>query len=1012
MKTILLILFITISYANQINLTKEEKEFIKTHPIINIDVTNDKPFSYKLNNNDKPQGFMIDLLAQLSLSTGLKFNISINPWIENYNKLIQNKATIISDVFYKKSREKKMLFSKPYVKLPLVLFSNKNIKFNSFNELKSSKVGVIEESPAVEFLKKYKNINLIIFKNQNEQIKNLALNKIDYAIQTMQTANVYIRKNKLTNIYPIKIFDDIELSEHFSFAINKSEKILLQIINKAIDSVELDLLVEKWFTMSNENYKLTLTKNEKEFIKKHPTIYLGTEKSWEPYVINRGDAIDGYDSEILNKINKLTGANFVLKLGKWQEMQEKAKNKEIDGLSTGAIHDERKLYLNFSNIYISLQKMVMVKHRNPLHIKNKQDLAGRVIAIHKSNLVDEKIAKEFPNSTILRLDSVEDVIRELVYGKADAIFGNGATEYIANKMGLPYVDFAFPLEHRLELAFGVRKDWPEAISIINKALDSISEHELNKIKQKWFLLSDYEKQIKRQIPKITLTVNEKLYLKNNTIKMCIDPDWYPFEFIDENGEYNGLISDLFKKVESNLNAKVTVIKTKEWKESLDFLKNRKCDITASAQKTKKRSKYLNFTKPYVTSPLVIATNEHRNFIDDFQKVKDKTFAIVKGYASIEVIKEIYPNIKIIEVDNIKDGLIQVAKNRVFGFIDTVPTIVASIKKNALYNIKINGKVDIEWKLSIASRNDIPILNDIFNKGVKSLSNKEVEAAMDKWIKVNSIKEPDYMIYWQILSVLILIIVSIFYWNIKLKEKVKEALIKHKKQESLLFHYYKQRSLGELIGNISHQWRHPISEISGNLMNLEAKQKIGIRISDSDIKKHIKESKRLINFMSETVDTFYNFYSKESEKKEFNIANTIKETLLILKGSFELEQIHVETLLDNNINIKANANELKQVLLSILLNSKKIFIQRSIDNPNIIIKLYETYNVINLDIIDNAGGIDSNLITKLFEFPISQTGGTGLGLYLAKTIIEDSYNGNISMENFEDGIKTKIMLPCF
>jgi ABC-type amino acid transport substrate-binding protein len=774
MKTILLILFITISYANQINLTKEEKEFIKTHPIINIDVTNDKPFSYKLNNNDKPQGFMIDLLAQLSLSTGLKFNISINPWIENYNKLIQNKATIISDVFYKKSREKKMLFSKPYVKLPLVLFSNKNIKFNSFNELKSSKVGVIEESPAVEFLKKYKNINLIIFKNQNEQIKNLALNKIDYAIQTMQTANVYIRKNKLTNIYPIKIFDDIELSEHFSFAINKSEKILLQIINKAIDSVELDLLVEKWFTMSNENYKLTLTKNEKEFIKKHPTIYLGTEKSWEPYVINRGDAIDGYDSEILNKINKLTGANFVLKLGKWQEMQEKAKNKEIDGLSTGAIHDERKLYLNFSNIYISLQKMVMVKHRNPLHIKNKQDLAGRVIAIHKSNLVDEKIAKEFPNSTILRLDSVEDVIRELVYGKADAIFGNGATEYIANKMGLPYVDFAFPLEHRLELAFGVRKDWPEAISIINKALDSISEHELNKIKQKWFLLSDYEKQIKRQIPKITLTVNEKLYLKNNTIKMCIDPDWYPFEFIDENGEYNGLISDLFKKVESNLNAKVTVIKTKEWKESLDFLKNRKCDITASAQKTKKRSKYLNFTKPYVTSPLVIATNEHRNFIDDFQKVKDKTFAIVKGYASIEVIKEIYPNIKIIEVDNIKDGLIQVAKNRVFGFIDTVPTIVASIKKNALYNIKINGKVDIEWKLSIASRNDIPILNDIFNKGVKSLSNKEVEAAMDKWIKVNSIKEPDYMIYWQILSVLILIIVSIFLLEYKTKREGKRS----------------------------------------------------------------------------------------------------------------------------------------------------------------------------------------------------------------------------------------------
>ena len=133
---------------------------------------------------------------------------------------------------------------------------------------------------------------------------------------------------------------------------------------------------------ANENtFKVDLTKEEKTWLKSNPTITLGSDEQWTPYVIkdNNGN-ITGYDKDILNLVNKNTGANFEIVAGSWNNMLDKAINKKIDGLSTSSIHKSREKYFNFSKNYISSKKLILIANNNPKNINSLEDLKGKKIA--------------------------------------------------------------------------------------------------------------------------------------------------------------------------------------------------------------------------------------------------------------------------------------------------------------------------------------------------------------------------------------------------------------------------------------------------------------------------------------------------------------------------------------------------------------------------------------------------------------------------------------------------------
>ena len=274
--------------------------------------------------------------------------------------------------------------------------------------------------------------------------------------------------------------------------------------------------------------------------------------------------------------------------------------------------------------------------------------------------------------------------------------------------------------------------------------------------------------------KFYLTPIEQEYLKKKkVINMCVDPDWMPFEKI-ENGQHIGMAADYFNIIKEKTNLDIELIKTTSWSESLDFTKQRKCDILSFLMTTPERKKYLDFTTAYFKAPIVMATKSDVPFINDFNSLKGKKLGLPKGYAFIEILRVEYPDLTIVEVDNIDDGLKKVVQGEIYGYIGTLATIGYSFQKKFTGELKISGKFDGTWDFSVGVRNDDPILLNIFQKAVNSIDKESEQKILNKWLSINYVKETDYSLLLKTIGgfVLILSIILFFYFKqMRLKEQL-------------------------------------------------------------------------------------------------------------------------------------------------------------------------------------------------------------------------------------------------
>jgi len=525
--------------------------------------------------------------------------------------------------------------------------------------------------------------------------------------------------------------------------------------------------------------QIDLTAQEKAFIKNHPTIILGTDKEWAPYVIQNEDGtVTGYDVSVLNLINKVSNANFTIHLDSWANIKSKAKKRKIDGLSTAVAHKSFKNDFLFSKPYIKLDKIIFTSKNNPINFNTLGDLEGKKFGVYESNILAEEIANKIPNIKIVKFDSTKKLIEGVTTGKVDAMLGNAAMFYLLNKMSNPFLKPSIFLHDKpLELVFVIRNDFPEAVSIINKSLRFIGEEKLLNLKRRWF--ENPNNLPSNTMSNLTFTKKEREYIKNKKqITLCVDPNGMPFEKL-ENGNYIGMAAEYVKIFQESLNIPFKVVKTNTWYQSLEFAKNRKCDILPFIIKTPNRKKYLNFTVPYFKTPMVLATKPNTSFVDDFSTIKDKKIGIVKGYASYEILKKEFPNLILVEVNDIEEGLHKVIDEELFGFIDTLAMIGYMFQTKFTGELKISGKIDNKWQLGVGVRNDDLTLLNILNKVIKNLPLQETQRILNNYIGIKYEKGFDYSLFWKIFTfftILILVLLlryrTINQYNKKIEKYLK------------------------------------------------------------------------------------------------------------------------------------------------------------------------------------------------------------------------------------------------
>ncbi len=246
----------------------------------------------------------------------------------------------------------------------------------------------------------------------------------------------------------------------------------------------------------------------------------------------------------------------------------------------------------------------------------------------------------------------------------------------------------------------------------------------------------------------------------------------------------------------------------------------------------------------------------------------------------------------------------------------------------------------------------------------------------------------------------------------LEKRVNDAVERAREKDHIMYQHARLASMGEMIGNIAHQWRQPLNALTLLIQSFGTKSLSG-KLDQPFIDKQVEEGMRLAVSMSDTIEDFRNFFSPSKEKEQFNLSKSIHDTLEMSSFFCKDENIDIQVYCDEGIMIYGYANEFSQVILNFINNARDNFKHRDIDDDKKIEirveKIMGDEPTVAIYFMDNGGGIESRIIDRVFE-PYFTTKhkatGTGIGLYMSKQIIEAQMNGLVSVRNVEKEINNK------
>lgn len=248
-------------------------------------------------------------------------------------------------------------------------------------------------------------------------------------------------------------------------------------------------------------------------------------------------------------------------------------------------------------------------------------------------------------------------------------------------------------------------------------------------------------------------------------------------------------------------------------------------------------------------------------------------------------------------------------------------------------------------------------------------------------------------------------------NKTLEERVRQEVTRNQEKELLLIQQSRLAAMGEMIGNIAHQWRQPLNVIGLMFQTLPEYYHNG-ELNEETLEETVRQAMDVIGYMSRTTNDFRNFFKPDKEKREFSLQEVLDQSLSFLTPHLHYHNVEISLSVADDMRAVGYPNEYCQVLINILGNAKEVFIERAVAEPRISITAWAEQGRSVVTIADNGGGIREPILERIFEpYFTSKQGseGTGLGLYMSKTIIEKNMQGSLTARNIEGGAEFRIVV---
>ena len=249
-------------------------------------------------------------------------------------------------------------------------------------------------------------------------------------------------------------------------------------------------------------------------------------------------------------------------------------------------------------------------------------------------------------------------------------------------------------------------------------------------------------------------------------------------------------------------------------------------------------------------------------------------------------------------------------------------------------------------------------------------------------------------------------------NNSLESKITQEVEKNREKDQMMYQQSRLASMGEMIGNIAHQWRQPLNIMALVMQDLYISDQLG-NLTSKKVEESYDKSNNLLQYMSQTIDDFRNFFQQGGEELDFSIKEALDSVYSLVSTNLSYNHIECEIIVKHDNIVKGGLNEFKQVLINIINNAQEAIESNKSSKKKISVLITQDKGQGVVRISDDGGGIDKEVIQKVFDpyfTTKNQTQGTGLGLYMSKQIIENSMCGSLSVKNIKDGAEFEIRLP--
>lgn len=482
----------------KVDLTPEESAWLKAHPVIRVagDISW-PPFNFS--QNGVPKGYSIDYMDLLAQKVGIKVDYITGPtWDEFLGMMKAGTLDVMLDIVKTPDRQKYLLYTPAYANNPNTILSRSDAAYQSMEELFGKTVAITKGFFYEEILKKrYPQIKVMTVKDTLETMKSVSFGEADAAFGEFAVFKYLMNEHMMTGLVlsgEVKMGDP-ELTL-LNIATRKDLPLLASILRKGVAAVtreEKQAISRVWFSTrvkedtKSIDYALGLTEAEKQWLIDHPTIRLGDDFVWPPFIYKDDNGeFAGIASSYTEFFTEKLGIEFVPQFGlNCEQVLEGIMSGNIDVMPVVIRTPEREAFMAFTKPYTSFP-IVVANRRDSPFIDSLNDLAGKRIGVVKGYVTQKKVTEGFPSLQVIPYEILAKGLEALAEGKLDAFAGNlGVITHEMNRLGLDTLKIAAPTPFVDEFSFGVRKDWPELATILDKALTVMTDREKTAIKNSW-----------------------------------------------------------------------------------------------------------------------------------------------------------------------------------------------------------------------------------------------------------------------------------------------------------------------------------------------------------------------------------------------------------------------------------------------------------------------------------------------------------------------------------------------